>query len=88
MYFYLILIKQIKMKITNKQTGSSFILSPKETADFFYSKNAKGQFNNSPENYNIVDTDREISNTKFYFASVGLLILIISSFLLHLHLNY
>ena len=79
---------KIKMKITNKQTGFSFILSPKETADFFYSKNAKGKFINTSEDYNIEDTERSISNTKFYFACVGLLALTVSSFLLHLHLNY
>jgi hypothetical protein len=76
------------MKVTNKQTGFSFILSPKETADFFYSKNAKGKFNNPPEDYKIEDFDRSISNTKFYFACAGIFALTIASFLLHLYLNY
>tara|TARA_R110001599_G_scaffold208946_1_gene406195 strand:- start:13 stop:243 length:231 start_codon:yes stop_codon:yes gene_type:complete len=76
------------MKITNKQTGFSFILSPKETADFFYSKNAKGKFINTSEDYNIEDTDRKISNVKFYIVCIGLVVISVSSFLLHLHLNY
>ena len=76
------------MKITNKKTGHSFNISGKGAADFFYSKNAKGKFINTSEDYNIEDTERSISNTKFYFACVGLLALTVSSFLLHLYLNY
>ena len=76
------------MKITNKKTGHSFNISGKGAADFFYSKNAKGKFINTSEDYNIEDTERSISNTKFYFACAGLLVLTVSSFLLHLHLNY
>ena len=76
------------MKITNKKTGHSFNISGKGAADFFYSKNAKGKFINTSEDYNIEDTDRKISNVKFYIVCIGLVVISVSSLLFHLHLNY
>jgi hypothetical protein len=76
------------MKITNKKTGHSFNLSGKGAADFFYSKNANGQYINLEEDYSIDDSTNEISQAKFVLCCLGLVALVISSFLLHLHLNY
>ena len=76
------------MRVTNKNTGLSFILSPKESADFFYAKNAKGEYINKPENYSFNDKTKEVSQLKFVLCCIGLMGLVISSFLLHIHLNY
>ena len=43
------------MKITNKHTGFSFNLSEEQAADFFYCKNAKGEYINKSEDYTIED---------------------------------
>ena len=76
------------MLITNKDTGSSFNLSPKETADFFYTKNAKGKYINSRQDYTIKDNKKEISDIKFFLAIIGLLALSYASFYLFLQFNY
>tara|TARA_R110000824_G_scaffold108695_4_gene256019 strand:+ start:1521 stop:1751 length:231 start_codon:yes stop_codon:yes gene_type:complete len=76
------------MLITNKDTGSSFNLSPKEAADFFYAKNAKGKFINQSQDYIIQDPKREVSTLQFFLCCFGLLSLCLGSFLLFLHLNY
>ena len=78
----------MKMKLTNKKTGHSFNLSGKGAADFFYSKNANGQYINLEEDYSIDNDTNDISQTKFFFCCLGLFVLVISSFLLHIHLNY
>ena len=76
------------MKITNKQTGHSFNLSGKGAADFFYAKNAKGEYINKTEKYSLNDNSNEISQVKFFLCCASLLALTLGSFLLHLHLNY
>ena len=76
------------MKITNKKTGHSFNLSGKGAADFFYAKNANGEYINKPENYSLNDKTKEVSQLKFVLCCIGLMGLVISSFLLHIHLNY
>jgi hypothetical protein len=48
--------KNKMLKLTNKQTGHSFNLSPKEAADFFCTKNARKEFINPFEKYLIKDT--------------------------------
>ena len=75
------------MKLTNKKTGHSFNLSGKGAADFFYAKNAKGEFINKSEDYSI-NNKNEISQLKFFLACVGLMALSLASFLLYLQLNY
>tara|TARA_R110000764_G_scaffold116711_2_gene203712 strand:+ start:448 stop:711 length:264 start_codon:yes stop_codon:yes gene_type:complete len=86
---------KIKMKITNKKTGNSFNLSGKGAADFFYSKNANGEYINTLDKYSIDDNieeilkkDNEIGQVKFFLCCFGLIALVLGSFLLHLHLNY
>jgi hypothetical protein len=76
------------MKITNKQTGHSFNLSGKGAADFFYAKNANGEYINKKEKYSLNDDSNEISQVKFFLCCVGLVGLVLGSFLLHIHLNY
>tara|TARA_R110002020_G_scaffold388426_1_gene599083 strand:- start:325 stop:555 length:231 start_codon:yes stop_codon:yes gene_type:complete len=76
------------MKITNKKTGHSFNLSGKGAADFFYAKNAKGEYINKTEHYSLNDDSNEISQIKFFLCCFGLLGLSLGSFLLYLHLNY
>jgi hypothetical protein len=44
------------LRLTNKQTGHTFNLSPKEAADFFYTKNARKEFINPSEKYVIQNT--------------------------------
>ena len=78
----------MKMKLTNKKTGHSFNLSGKGAADFFYSKNAKGEYINLGDDYSIDDETNEISQIKFFLCCFGLIALVLGSFLLHLHLNY
>ncbi len=68
------------MKIKNIKHGHSFELNAKEAADFF--------FKNDYTKYQIVDTSKEISNTKFYLTCIGLFALSLGSVLLHIHLNY
>jgi hypothetical protein len=51
------------LKLTNKQTGHSFNLSPKEAADFFCKKNARKEFINPFEKYLIKDTNNEVGNS-------------------------
>ena len=77
-----------KMKIKNKLTGNSFNLSSKEAADFFYAKNARKEYINTLEDYEIEDKSEEISDGKFYFLCVCLSFIMFSSFLLYLNLNY
>ena len=76
------------MKITNRKTGHTFNASPKEAADFFYAKNARGQYINNVDNYVIDDNKNEISNLKFFLGCVGMFVLLFSSFMLHIYLNY
>ncbi len=76
------------MRVTNKNTGISFILSPKETADFFYAKNANGKFINQKEDYTIKDETKEISQFKFYLMIVSMIALVYASFYLYLQLNF
>ena len=76
------------MKLTSKKTGKSFNLSGKGAADFFYAKNARGQYINDVDNYVIDDNKNEISNLKFFLGCVGMLVLLFSSFMLHIYLNY
>ena len=93
-YFYIFVLSikvklnKIKMRVTNKNTGLSFILSPKESADFFYAKNAKGEFINPPENYTIKDESKEISQFQFYLMIISFIALGYASIYLFLHLNY
>ena len=76
------------MKITNKKTGHSFNLRGKGAADFFYAKNAKGEFINQSEDYIIGETKDEISNFKYYLCLFSLMALMVASAFLHIHLNY
>jgi hypothetical protein len=76
------------MKITNKNTGHSFCLSPKEAADFFYLKNGRGEFINTSNDYIIEDKKELMSDFKFYLLCTGLIGLFMGSILLYIHLNY
>ena len=76
------------MRITNKKTGHSFNLSGKGAADFFNAKNANGEYINKTEDYSLNDNSNEVSQVKFFLCCVGLVGLVLGSFLLHLHLNY
>ena len=76
------------MKITNKKTGHSFNLSGKGAADFFYAKNAKGEFINSIDNYIVNDDSKEISDFKYYLCLASMMFLMVASAFLHIHLNY
>ena len=53
--------KNKMLRLTNKQTGHSFNLSPKEAADFFCKKNARKEFINPFEKYLIKDTNKNFS---------------------------
>ena len=76
------------MRLTNKKTGHSFNLSGKGAADFFYAKNAKGQYINLEKDYSFDDDTNDISQTKFFLCCLGLFALVVASVLLHFHLNY
>jgi hypothetical protein len=76
------------LKLTNKQTGHSFNLSPKEAADFFCKKNARKEFINPFEKYIVEDVSKEVSTFKFWLCSIALIVLFVSSILLHIELNY
>jgi hypothetical protein len=76
------------MKITNKHTGHSFNLSPKEVANFFYVKNSRGEFINTSEDYNIHDDKEIMTKFEFFLLCTSMVGLFIGSFLLHIHLNY
>ena len=45
-------------KLTHNKTGHSFKLSFKETADFFYTKNANGEYINWLEDYNLEEVKK------------------------------
>ena len=75
------------MKFTSKKTGKSFIISGKAAADFLYAKNAKGEFINDLNNYDINDK-YDVSQVKFFLGCVGMSLLFIGSVLLHIQLNY
>ena len=79
---------EIKMKLTNKKTGHSFNLSGKGAADFFYAKNAKGEFINNKDDYYIKINKNEISQFKYFVTCFSLVALSLASFLLYLRLNY
>ena len=79
--------KNKDMKITNKHTGYSFNLSEKQTANFFYTKNAKGEYINSSEDYTI-ENESDISDTRHYITCIGLFLLMVASGLLHIQWNY
>ena len=76
------------MKLTNKETGITFTLTPKEAADFFYMKDNKGQFINWKEEYIIDYRDNEISNFKFFLIITSLLALGYASIYLFVQFNY
>mgnify|MGYP003142504461 FL=1 len=76
------------MRLTNKNTGSSFNLSPKEAADFFYAKNGKGQFINDKDDYILKDTCREVSTLKFFLGITAMILLFFTSVYLFFYLNY
>ncbi len=81
------------MKITSKKTGLSFNLSGKGAADFFYAKvfnqDGRVKYLNKIDDYYIdIDDKDEISQTKFFFLCVGLILLFAGSILLYIHLNY
>lgn len=76
------------MRLTNKQTGISFNLNPKQTADFFYMKDDKGEYINQFEEYIIQDTCKEISTFKFFLCIIGIISLGYASFYLFLQFNY
>ena len=76
------------MKLTNKETGITFTLTPKEAADFFYMKDNKGQFINWKKEYIIDYRDNEISNFKFFLIITSLLALGYASIYLFLQFNY
>ena len=76
------------MKLTNKETGITFTLTPKEAADFFYMKDNKCQFINWKEEYIIDYRDNEISNFKFFLIITSLLALGYASIYLFLQFNY
>ena len=76
------------MKLTNKETGITFTLTPKEAADFFYMKDNKGQFINWKEEYIIDYRDNEISNFKFCLIITSLIALGYASIYLFLQFNY
>ena len=76
------------LKLTNKQTGHSFNLSPKEAADFFYTKNARKEFINPSEKYVIQNISNEVSTFKFWLCCIALILLFMGSILLHIQLNY
>ena len=76
------------MRLTNKETGISFSLNPKEAADFFYLKNDKGEYINKSEDYTIEDERNEISTFKFFIAMAGLVALTYCSLYLYFQWNY
>tara|TARA_R110002051_G_C8476679_1_gene460934 strand:+ start:411 stop:641 length:231 start_codon:yes stop_codon:yes gene_type:complete len=76
------------MRLTEKQTGISFNLTPKESADFFYMKNKDGQFINNFDEYIIQDPKSEISTFKFFLGCLAMLILCYACFYLFLQFNY
>ena len=76
------------MKLTNKKTGITFTLTPKEAADFFYMKDNRGQFINWREEYIIHNYDNEISHFKFCLIITSLLALGYASIYLFLQFNY
>jgi hypothetical protein len=78
----------MKMRLTNKNTGFSFNLNPKETADFFYAKNAKREFINKREDYTLEDNHNEVSTFKFFIGMVGMIILTYCSLYLYFQWNY
>ena len=75
------------MKITNKKTGHTFNLSPKEAADFFYAKNARGEDINKRQAHT-VETPHDISNVKFTLACLAMAALCYASVRLYFQLNY
>jgi hypothetical protein len=68
--------KNKMLKLTNKQTGHSFNLSPKEAADFFCKKNARKEFINPFEKYLIKDTNNEVGKAQFIFCCIALIVFI------------
>ena len=76
------------MKITNKKTGHSFNLNPKEAANFFYVKNSRGEYINTSDDYIIQDDDKFMDNIRFSLLCIGLIALFVGSILLHINLNY
>ena len=80
--------KNKMLRLTNKQTGHSFNLSPKEGAGFFCRKNARKEFINPFEKYLIKDTNNEVGKAQFIFWCIALIVLFVASILLHIELNY
>ena len=76
------------MRLTNKNTGNSFNLNPKETSDFFYAKNGKGKFINDKDNYILKDTCSEVSTLNFFLGCTIMILLFFTSVYLFFYLNY
>ena len=77
-----------KMKLTNKHTGISFNLTEKETANFFYMKDNKGEFINHLKDFKLEDSHKEISTFKFFMGMVDMIILTYCSLYLYFQWNY
>ena len=76
------------MKITNKKTGHIFDFNGKEVVDIFCAKNARGEYINTVEDYEIENTDTKISDLQHWVTIIALTGLFICSFLYYIHLNY
>tara|TARA_R110002012_G_scaffold1424_7_gene6068 strand:+ start:1196 stop:1432 length:237 start_codon:yes stop_codon:yes gene_type:complete len=78
------------MRLTNKQTGISFRLTPVKALDFFNMKNDKGEYINQLEEYFIDYNEncKEISTFRFFLGMIGILVLAYACFYLFLQWNY
>jgi hypothetical protein len=84
----ILLTKTFKeVRLTNKNTGHSFRLNPKESAKFWYAKNANGEYINSKDDYSI-EEESEINDIQFYLLTFALIGLSIASFILYIQWNY
>jgi hypothetical protein len=84
----ILLTKTFKeVKIINKKSGHSYNLSPKQSAKFFYAKNANGEYINSKDDYSI-EEESEINDIQFYLLTFALIGLSIASFILYIQWNY
>ena len=57
-------------KLTNTKTGHSFKMSYQETADFFYKKNAYGDYINFLEDYDL-EEQSTLTDLVFYSGMFG-----------------
>jgi hypothetical protein len=78
------------MRLTNKETGISFSLTPVKALDFFNMKNDKGEYINQLEEYFIDYNEncKEISTFRFFLGMIGILVLAYACFYLFLQWNY